>query len=68
MSKPCPWSKRERNVVTALSADMTAKEIARLFDMSPWTVQARIKTAKKAAGAHTLPGMVATALREGWIE
>lgn len=68
MSRPCPWQRHERVVVAALAAGMTAGEIAHQFKMSVWTVRLRIKTAKKAAGAHTLPGMVATALREGWIE
>lgn len=69
MQRECPLTRRELSVVHLLSLGMTAKEIARETVTSPNTVNNYIVLAKaKAGGNMTATGLVAKALREGWIE
>ncbi|ASJ58976.1 response regulator transcription factor [Sinorhizobium meliloti] len=69
MQRECPLSRRELSIVHLMSLGMTAKEIARETATSPNTVSSHIVTAKlKAGGKMTATGLVATALREGWIQ
>ncbi len=69
MGQPCPWTKRETSIVHLLSLGMTAKEMSRETCTSPNTLTSAIQIIKLKAGVRgTSAGVVALALREGWIQ
>ena len=53
----------------AMMADgKSVKEIAGIFEIPIWKVNAHINSAKEIAGVQRDTALVATALRRGWIE
>ncbi|MBC7777239.1 MAG: response regulator transcription factor [Phycisphaerae bacterium] len=60
-------SPRECEIIQGLSNDQNVKMIASKLHISPFTVQDHIKHIKCKMQVHTPGGIVAQALREGWI-
>lgn len=63
-----PFSSRVAETVVYLSDGSSAKEVARKMGITPGTVRNYIHEAKLIAGTRTTTGLVAKALRKGWIE
>lgn len=61
-------SGRLNQVVVCLAEGLTAKQIARKFGISHYTVNSYIQQARDEAGAKTAAALVATAIRSGWIQ
>lgn len=58
---PLPWDRlrpREAEVVRHVVAGRTSKEIARLLDISPLTVQKHRERAREKLGVHTVGEMI----------
>lgn len=69
MQPECPWTKRETSIVHLLSLGMTAKEMSRETGTSPNTLTTAIQIIKLKAGLKgTTAGLVAKAMRNGWIK
>lgn len=64
----CPLSETELRVVRWLSDGKDGEEIASLIDRSRITVNRHISAAKDKTGTQNLHGLVAFALRKGWLE
>ena len=63
-----PLTPRETDVVAALADGLTAKQIGRKFDISPNTVHNVVIFLRAKTGAANVTGLVAKAIREGWIQ
>lgn len=63
----CPLSQRQVKVVELLSRGLQAKATACELHMTTITVNRDIEKAMKASNARNTTGLVATALRQGWI-
>lgn len=70
MTQPgiCPLSPRELDCLKSAAQDRRAKETARELGVSHHFVARSLDTAKLKAHTKTIPGLIAKALREGWIE
>ncbi|MQP67213.1 helix-turn-helix transcriptional regulator [Niveispirillum sp. SYP-B3756] len=58
---PLPWDRlcpREAEIVRHVVAGCTSKEIARLLDISPLTVQKHRERAREKLGVHTVGEMI----------
>lgn len=64
----CPLRPRELEALKLIADGMTAKEAARSMDIAPYTVEHYLVRAKDRLGPRTLPGLVAFAMRKGWIQ
>lgn len=63
----CPLSQRQIKVVEKLSQGLQAKAAANDLHMTTVTVNRDIEKAMKASNTRNTTGLVATALRQGWI-
>jgi DNA-binding CsgD family transcriptional regulator len=61
-------SVREREVLALLASGATDREIARLLELSPATVQTHVRNAKAKLGARTRAQAVAMALQRDLIK
>lgn len=66
--KECPLTQRQLKVVEQLSTGAPAKLIAGRLGTSVGSVQMHIQHALEKAKAGNAAGLVALALREGWME
>lgn len=66
-SQPYPFSPRELEVLHLLVADYPNEEIAKLLFVSVRTVESHRRNLLRKAGTRTLVGLVARAVREGWV-
>jgi len=64
----CPLSEKELACVKALADGRKAVEIADLSRRSIWTIRKHIENAHEKTGLATSAGLVAMALRRGWIQ
>ncbi|KQV31128.1 helix-turn-helix transcriptional regulator [Rhizobium sp. Root1204] len=64
----CPLSARQLEVIKWLSFGKSAEEIGIIMGIKRRTAQAHLAQAKDAIGAGKNTALVATALREGWIQ
>lgn len=63
----CPFSPRELEAVKYLADGLIAKTIAFKMGITEPGVNNLLKIARLKAGKHTATGLVAHAIREGWI-
>lgn len=68
MTATCPLNHREIEVVRKLSHGLRAKQIARELLTTEAVVRNCTKIATRVAQAKNTTGLVAKALREGWIK
>lgn len=64
----CPLTTREIEIVRHLAEGRTAKDIGKKIGLTHFSINERIKTARRVVGAHNTPHLMAMALRQGWIE
>lgn len=64
----CPLKPRQLEAVKWLAEGKSAAEIGILMGKPHRTMEKIIFSAKDAAGVHKLTALVATALRQGWIQ
>lgn len=64
----CPLTAQQKEIVHWLSLGKTGMEIEEIIGISSRAIQRRIDRAYQATGASTRYGLVALALRKGWIE
>lgn len=65
---PCPLTPRQIEVLTWMAEGKTAIEIGIIMGLSHFTTTAHMQGAKEAAGVSKDTALVATALRQGWIQ
>jgi DNA-binding CsgD family transcriptional regulator len=63
----CPLTKGELECIECLSEGHNVPDVADMMHLSRWTVQSRVRDAKEKLGAGTAAGLVAIAVRKGWI-
>lgn len=63
----CPLTEKEINIVKLLADGHHAYEIADRTSRSIWTIRKHIENAHDKTGHATSAGLVAMALRKGWI-
>jgi DNA-binding CsgD family transcriptional regulator len=66
-TRPCPLSPRQLECVKWISHGKTDWEAAQIMGISKFTVQRTLQCARQKAEAYNAPSLVATALRNGWI-
>ena len=64
----CPLTEPQLEVVRWLSQGKTYSEIAEIMGLTASCLQHRMTRAFNSTGASNAPGIVAMALRRGWIE
>jgi len=64
----CPLSPREKEAVYWASMGKTAMETGMLLNKSPSSINMLLQRAADKAHMNTKPGLVAMAIRKGWIE
>ena len=64
----CPLNERELEVLSLISTGLAWKTAARQLNIKTGAVEWIVREAKRKTGAKTVVGLVATALREGWME
>lgn len=64
----CPLTQRQLQVIEQLSTGAPAKVIAGRLDTTVGSVQMHIQHALEKVKAGNAAGLVATALRSGWVE
>lgn len=64
----CPLTDSQIEVIHWLSLGKTSAEIAVILGINEKAIARRIERAWLITGTHNRPGLVATALRKGWIE
>jgi DNA-binding NarL/FixJ family response regulator len=67
MQPVCPLTEKELSVVKWLADGHTVPEIADLEHRLPSGIHTRIVKSRNKTGTATLAGLVAMALRHGWI-
>lgn len=67
LGPPTPFSRRELDVLRLVVADYCNQEIADALCLSVRTVESHRRALLQKAGARTLVGVVAQAVREGWV-
>jgi len=65
---PCPFTSRELECVHWLSQGKTASEIATIIGRKRFSIQGYIKSAREKIEAATVASLVATSIREGWMQ
>ncbi len=65
MSEPTP---RQKEIILHLSNGHTVEQIGERLAISHWTVRTHITDAFERCGANNSPGLIAMALRKGWIQ
>lgn len=63
----CPLTEKELRVVRLLADGKDCQDIALILDRSKMTVTRIIASTKNKTGAGNMHGLVAMALRRGWI-
>lgn len=63
----CPLSEKESEVLRWLSLGKTLGETAEIVGIHHMTVARRIRTAREKTGDYVLHGLVARAVRNGWV-
>ncbi|MFK3847910.1 helix-turn-helix transcriptional regulator [Agrobacterium pusense] len=64
----CPLSETELRVVRWLSDGKDCQDIAIILERSKMTVTRHIASSYNKTGTHNMHGLVAFALRKGWLE
>ncbi|UOQ54345.1 helix-turn-helix transcriptional regulator [Hymenobacter cellulosivorans] len=67
LGPPTPFSRRELDVLRLVVADYCNQEIADALCLSVRTVESHRRALLQKAGARTLVGLVAQAVRQGWV-
>lgn len=62
-----PLNDREKEIITAMADGLTAKEISRKIGVAPHTIHEVVRYAKGKTDTKNGTGLVAKAIREGWI-
>lgn len=68
MASECPLTSEQIEVVRWQSHGKTYSEIAEIMGISPKAAIRRIERAWRATGTFNKTGLVAMALRNGWIQ
>lgn len=61
-------SDKEIQTIKLVADGKTAAEIGQILGLSRWTVQSRLTAIKDKAGVYKETALVATAIRNGWIQ
>lgn len=64
----CPLSPAEMRVLIFLSNGMAHKDIAAELDRSEMTITSHVRSSFQKTGTFNRHGLVAMALRKGWIK
>jgi DNA-binding CsgD family transcriptional regulator len=64
----CPLTDSQIEVIHWLSLGKTSAEISVILGINEKAIARRIERAWLITGTHNRPGLVALALRKGWIE
>lgn len=64
----CPFNEKEMEILMHISNGKTVKEVAYTMKISVPSVQGRVADIRRKHGrASSMPGIVAHAIRRGWI-
>lgn len=63
-----PLNDREKEIITAMADGLTAKEISRKIGVDPRTIYEAVRYARGKTDTKSGAGLVAKAIREGWIQ
>jgi len=64
----CPLTRRETEIVSAFADGLFTKEVADRLRMTDNAVNSAFKIIRAKTGARNATGVVAKAIREGWIQ
>lgn len=64
----CPFRESELKLLEELATGTMVKQAAHVLGRSEWTINRQISDMKRVSGKQTTAGIVAMAIRQGWIQ